>query len=75
MVIYPNYSEKDIDEFDSFSPQNAELSFYTNIKYYGLFTESNTTPYIIFYDGKGHIRKKNGGSIEELNDSINTEWR
>lgn len=74
-VIYPKYSEADINTFDSFAPQNATVAFYTSKKYEGTFSEKAMTPYIVFYDGKGHLHKKEGGTIEELNDSINTEWR
>ena len=74
-VIYPKYSEADINIFDSFVPQNATVAFYTSRKYEGTFSEKSTTPYIVFYDGKGHIHTKEGGTIEELNNSVNREWR
>lgn len=70
-VIYNYYSEKDIKEFESFSPQRkAEVAFYTNAKYKGTFGDGAETPYMVFYDGKGNRWSKTGGTYEELRDSI-----
>lgn len=74
-VVYREYSKADINTFDSFAPQNATVAFYTSRKYEGTFSEKSVTPYIVFYDGNGHIHKKEGGIIEELNNSVNREWR
>lgn len=73
-VIYPRYSDKDIQTFDSFSPINAKVAFYTEGKYWGTFKEGTTTPYIILYDGKGHMVTKTGGTIEEVKDLVTTQW-
>ncbi len=75
LVVYPKYSENDIKDFDSFEPRDAKVCFYTYSKYRGAWGEEETTPFIIFYDGKGHIRSKTGGSIEELKDSVCNVWR
>ena len=75
-VIYPRYSDYDIKTFDSFSPKrNANVAFYTSHSYKGAFKEGVSTPYVVFYDGKGHVRTKAGGTIAELNDSVCTKWR
>ena len=76
-VIYPSIvSQYDINVFDSFSPtEDAQVAFYTKSDYKGVFQEGSTTPYIIFYDGKGHIHTKTGGTIEELKDSVENTWR
>ena len=75
-VIYRYYSQNDINTFDSFSPiVNAKVAFYTNINHQGTFGEGGTTPYIVFYDGKGHVHTQRGGTIEELNDSVSNKWR
>ena len=74
-VIYPSYSKSDIETFDSFSPTDAtKIAFYTDSRYYGSFNEGRSTPYVIYYDGKGNIYTKLGGTIEELNDSICNMW-
>ena len=74
-VIYPSYSTYDIETFDSFSPIGAtRIAFYTDSQYYGSFNEGNNTPYVVYYDGKGHVYTKKGGTIEELNDSICHKW-
>ena len=75
-VICQNYSQDDIDTFDSFAPiNNANVAFYTNRSHQGTFGEGNMTPYIVFYDGKGHTHSQTGGTIEELNDSVSNKWR
>ncbi len=75
-VIYRNYSQNDINTFDSFSPtDNAKVAFYTNINHQGTFGEGSTTPYVVFYDGKGHVHTQTGGTIEELHDSVSNKWR
>lgn len=75
-VIYPKYSQSDIDAFDTFSPtENAVVAFYTSLNHKNTFYEGNTTPHVVFYDGKGHVYSKTGGTIEELNDSVYNKWR
>ena len=54
-VIYQHYSEKNVEEYLSLSPVNSVLAFYTESKYFGtLGEEIGSTPFMIFYDGKGH---------------------
>ena len=75
-VIYPEYSQYNINTYDSFSPtENTVVAFYTQRTHQGLFHESGSTPHIVFFDGKGHIRTKTGGTVEELNDSVCNKWR
>ncbi len=75
-VIYPKYSSDDIQTFDSFMPTDKTVvAFYTKPYYKGTFYEGNTTPYVVFYDGRGHVRTKIGGTIVELKDSIYGSWR
>lgn len=70
-VIYDHYSEKNINDFDSFSPQrDAKVAFYTRSEYKGTFGDCGETPYIVFYDGKGNRYSRTGGTYEELRDSI-----
>ena len=75
-VIYPEYSSDDILTFDSFVPtENTAIAFYTKHRYKGTFYDGNVTPHVVFFDGKGHIRTKTGGNVEELKDSVEMEWR
>lgn len=75
-VIYPEYSQYDINTFDSFSPaENTVVAFYVKRTHKGTFHESGSTPHIVFYDGNNHIRTKIGGNVEELKDSVCNKWR
>lgn len=75
-VVYPKYSQSDIATFDSFSPvKGTFVAFYTSLNHRKTFHEGNITPHIVFYDGKGHVYSKIGGTIEDLNDSVCNKWR
>lgn len=65
-VIYPNYNENDLEMFDSYMPVLAEIAFYTDTKYKGAFSDENSTPFVVLYDGKGNTFTRLGGTYEDL---------
>lgn len=65
-VIYPNYNENDLEMFDSYTPILAEVAFYTDIKYKGAFSDGNSTPFVVLYDGKGNTFTRLGGTYRDL---------
>ena len=70
-VIQPSgYNKKDIDDFESLEPVDAELLFYMDRDCRGSFSEPNLTPFVRLYDGKGNVYIKVGGSYSELCDMI-----
>lgn len=70
-VVYPKYYDtSDINTFDTFNPINAEVLFYTDMRYKGVFSEGNTTPFIVLYDKKGNVHKRQGCTYKDLVDWI-----
>ena len=66
-VVYPRYSEKNIQEFESFNGRNVVLAFDFQGKYRRSFLrEGNTTPFIVLFDGKGNKWTHLGGSFEKV---------
>lgn len=72
-VIYPIYKVEDIKTFDFFNPVLSEVVFYTETKHKGSFSEGNSTPYVVLYDGKGNIFTRLGGTYEDLCELIETK--
>lgn len=70
-VAYPNYyNTNDINTFDAFNPINAEVVFYTDRQYNGIFSEGNITPFIVLFDKSGNVHKWQGGTYKDLADWI-----
>lgn len=70
-VAYPtSYNTNDINTFDAFNPKNSEVVFYTDIKYKGVFSEGNQTPFVVLYDKKGDVHRWQGGTYKDLVDWI-----
>lgn len=65
-VIYSNYNKCDLEMFDSYMPVLAEIAFYTDTKYKGAFSDENSTPFVVLYDGKGNTFTRLGGTYEDL---------
>lgn len=73
-VVYPKcYDIQDINTFDTFNPVNTEVVFYTDTKYKGVFSEGNSTPYAVIYDGNGNIFKGLWGTYEKLCEFIKSK--
>ncbi|MGN0229210.1 MAG: hypothetical protein ACI4BH_05305 [Muribaculaceae bacterium] len=70
-VVYPKcYDKNDINTFDTFNPVNAEVVFYTDAKYKGSFSEGNETPFVVLYDEKEYVHKRQVGTYKDLADWI-----
>ncbi len=70
-VVYPQYSRIDIAEFDSLNPKNATVAFDINRQYRVSFSgNSNTTPFVVVFNGKGDSIIQNGGTYTELFDTV-----
>lgn len=65
-VIYPTYKKEDIRMFDFYNPVFAEVAFYTDYKYKGIFSDGNSTPFAVLYDGKGNVFTRLGGTYEDI---------
>ena len=49
---------------------DSEVVFYTDMKYKGVFSEGNQTPYVVLYDKKGNVHRWQGGTYKDLVDWI-----
>lgn len=67
-VVYPNeYSKMDVDEFDSYSPENAVVAFDIGGTYRRKFGFNiNVTPFVVIFDGKGNKIVQEGGTYKKI---------
>ena len=52
------------------TPKIQKLFFYTDMKYKGVFSEGNQTPFVVLYDKKGNVHRWQGGTYKDLVDWI-----
>lgn len=70
-VVYPSYSIKDFEDFNSYHPKNAEVLFWVN-KPKAFYGFNDSTPYVLLFNGKGQSWDQTGGTYDEVINLIKT---